>query len=63
MGDDFMLKIDQKIVGYKVVDKTEEDELVNIFEEVLDSWQAGESIEEAKQIYDKARQMLPKDRD
>jgi hypothetical protein len=38
------------------------DELVNIFEEVLDSWQAGESIEESKQIYDKARQMLPKDR-
>jgi len=38
------------------------DELVATFEEVLDSWQAGESIEEAKQIYGKARQMLPKDR-
>jgi len=37
-------------------------ELVATFKEVLDSWQAGESIEEAKQIYDKARQMLPKDR-
>ena len=39
------------------------DELVNIFEEVLDSWQAGESIDEAKQIYDKARQILPKDKE
>lgn len=38
------------------------DQLIGIFEEVLDAWQAGESIEEAKQIYDIARQMLPKDK-
>ena len=39
------------------------DKLVDSFEEVLDSWQAGESIEEAKQIYDRARALLPKDKE
>jgi ElaB/YqjD/DUF883 family membrane-anchored ribosome-binding protein len=38
------------------------DELVDSFEKVLDSWQAGESIEEAKQVYDRARALLPKDK-
>jgi ElaB/YqjD/DUF883 family membrane-anchored ribosome-binding protein len=39
----------------------ERDELSSLLEEVLDSWQVGESIDEAKQIYDKARQLLSKD--
>jgi hypothetical protein len=33
MGDDFMLKIDQKIVGYKVVDKDEEKVVVEMIHE------------------------------
>ena len=38
------------------------DELAATLEEVLDAWRVGESAEEAKDLYDKARQILPKDR-
>ena len=36
------------------------DELADTLEEVLDAWRVGESIDEAKALYDKARQILPK---
>ncbi|MBV5309037.1 hypothetical protein [Chromatium okenii] len=39
------------------------DELAGTLEEVLDAWRVGESIDEAKTLYDKARQILPKHRE
>jgi hypothetical protein len=36
------------------------DELASTLEEVLDAWRVGESVEESKALYDKARQILPK---
>ena len=39
------------------------DELADTLEEVLDAWRVGESIDEAKTLYDKARQILPKHRE
>ena len=39
------------------------DTLAATFEEVLDAWRVGESIDEAKDLYEKARQILPKHRE
>lgn len=39
------------------------DELADTLEEVLDAWRVGESIDEAKDLYEKARQILPKHRE
>lgn len=38
------------------------DELAAAFEEVLDAWRVGESVEESKDLYDKAMALLPKHR-
>ena len=40
----------------------ERNELATLLEKVLDAWIVGESVEEAKALYDKARQILPKHR-
>lgn len=39
------------------------DELAGTLEEVLDAWRVGESVEEAKILYDKAMAILPKHRE
>ena len=38
------------------------EELAATFEKVLDAWRVGESVEESKDLYDKAMALLPKDR-
>ena len=38
------------------------DELAGTLEEVLDAWRVGKSVEEAKDLYDKAMVILPKHR-
>lgn len=39
------------------------DVLAATFEEVLDAWRVGESVEESKDLYDKAMALLPKHRE
>ena len=38
------------------------DTLAATFEEVLDAWRVGESVEESKDLYEKAMALLPKHR-
>lgn len=38
-------------------------ELTDTLDEVLDAWRVGESVEEAKDLYDKAMAILPKHRE
>jgi hypothetical protein len=37
--------------------------LAATFEEVLDAWRVGESVEESKDLYEKAMALLPKHRE
>ena len=39
------------------------DELADTLEEVLDAWCVGESVEESKDLYEKAMALLPKHRE
>ena len=39
------------------------DVLAATFEEVLDAWRVGESVEESKDLYEKAMALLPKHRE
>ena len=55
-------KAEEDLQIEKYLYKNYMDLLADTLEEVLDAWRVGESVEEAKALYDKARQILPKHR-
>ena len=55
-------KAEEDLQIEKYLYKNYMDLLADTLEEVLDAWIVGESVEEAKALYDKARQILPKHR-